>query len=278
MSHSRNPQNTPQQPQSPLPQHQWSPQHQPPHSPHHQQPAQNCDHQQWAPAPNAPAYGAGGYPQQPYGQKPAKQKKPLLKRWWFWLLAVIVIIVVASAIGGGGDETSAESSSTSSADGQQVGSTEADGASAEEKPEDKKADEPAAEAAHGIGDTVAADDWEITVAKVEDGVSQVGDEFLNAKAQGQFVQIRLSVKNTGSEPNYFFEDDIKLGDDAGNTYSADSEAGIYAAENNILFLEEINPGNTADGVLVFDVPEDADPNKLTFAGGLFSDPVEISLT
>lgn len=50
MSHSRNPQNTPQQPQSPQPQHQWSPQHQPPHNTHHQQPAQNYDHQQWAPA------------------------------------------------------------------------------------------------------------------------------------------------------------------------------------------------------------------------------------
>jgi hypothetical protein len=278
MSQPQNPQNTPQQPPS-------SPQT--PHDPQYQTHPQQAPHfenqQQWTPAQPGPGGGfpGGPYPpQQPgdFGQKPPKQKKPLLKRWWFWLLAVIVIIAVASAIGGGGDETSAESSSTSSADGQQVGSTEADGASAEEKPEEKKADEPAAEAAHGIGDTVAADDWEITVAKVEDGVSQVGDEFLNAKAQGQFVQIRLSVKNTGSEPNYFFEDDIKLGDDAGNTYSADSEAGIYAAENNILFLEEINPGNTADGVLVFDVPEDADPNKLTFAGGLFSDPVEISLT
>ncbi|TNM53294.1 DUF4352 domain-containing protein [Brevibacterium sediminis] len=265
MSHSRNPQNTPQQPQSPQPQHQWSPQHQPPHS-NHQQPAHNFDPQQWAPAQNAPAYGAGGYPQQPYGQKPPKRKKPLLKRWWFWLLVVIVIIAVASAIGGGGDDTNTAEGGSS--DAQQSG---------ESTKKKEAADKPAEEASYGIGDTVAADDWEITVAEVEDGVSQVGDEFLNAKAQGQFVQIELSVKNTGSDPNFFFEDDIKLGDESGNTYSADSEAGIYAAENNILFLEEINPGNTAEGVLVFDVPEDADPNKLTFAGGLFSDPVEISL-
>lgn len=272
MSHPRNPQNTPQQPQSPQPQ--WSPQHQPPHNTQHQPPynaqqPQNFDSQQWAPAQNPPAYGAGGYPQQPYGQKPPKQKKPLLKRWWFWLLAVIVIIAIASAIGGGGDDTS--TSEGGSADAQQSGE------SAKKEAGDKPADKPAEEATYGIGDTVAADDWEITVAEVEDGVSQVGDEFLNAKAQGQFVQIELSVKNTGSDPNFFFEDDIKLGDESGNTYSADSEAGIYAAENNILFLEEINPGNTAEGVLVFDVPEDADPNKLTFAGGLFSDPVEISL-
>jgi hypothetical protein len=208
------------------------------------------------------------YPQQPgsFGQKPEKQKKPLLKRWWFWVIAIIVVIIIASALGGGSDETSSESAGTSSSKGQKAGAAE-----------EKKADAPDEEDSHSIGDTVAADDWEITVNSVEDGVAKVGDEYLGAEAQGQFVQIALSVKNTGSAPDYFFEDDIKLADDDGNTYSADSEAGIYAAEDNILFLEEINPGNTAKGVLVFDVPEDVDPSRLTFAGGLFSDPVEISL-
>ena len=279
MSQPQSPQNPPQPPSSPQTPH--DPQYRiPQHQPHPQQAPQYGNQQQWAPAhPGAGGGNPGGPypPQQPggFGQKPPKQKKPLLKRWWFWLIVIIVVIAMFSALGGGGDDTSTDSSGTSSADGQQAGSTEADGASAEKKAEEKMADK--AEASHGIGDTVAADDWEITVAKVEDGVSQVGDEFLNAQAQGQFVQIRLAVKNTGSEPNYFFEDDIKLGDDAGNTYSADSEAGIYAAEDNILFLEEINPGNTAEGVLVFDVPEDVDPNTLTFSGGLFSDPVEISL-
>ncbi|UVI37357.1 DUF4352 domain-containing protein [Brevibacterium spongiae] len=272
MSHPQNPQNSPQQPQSPQVQPQWSSQHQPPYSPHDQQAPQHHDPQQWAPAQAAPArtgpaYGDGSLPpKQPYGQKPPKQKKPLLKRWWFWLLVIIVVIAIGSALGGGGDEATG-SSEENAADAQPSG-TSAD---------EKKAAEPAEEAAYGIGDTVSADDWEVTVASVKDGVSKVGDEYLGVEAQGQFVQIELSVKNTGSEPNYFFEDDIKLGDDNGNTYSADSEAGIYAAEDNILFLEEINPGNTAKGVLVFDVPEDVDANRLTFAGGLFSDPVEISL-
>ncbi|WP_436326595.1 DUF4352 domain-containing protein [Brevibacterium sp. FAM 27836] len=271
MSQPQNPQNSPQQPQSSQPQYQNSPQYQIPHSPQGQPAPQPHDPQQWAPAQHAPAFGAGGnYPPQQSGgsaQKPPKPKKPLLKRWWFWLLVIIVVIAIFSALGGGGDETTTGSSAENSADSEQSGKSA----------DEKDADEPAEDAAHGVGDTVAADDWEITVDSIEDGVSKVGDEYLGAEAQGQFVQIALSVKNTGSEPDYFFEDDIKLGDDNGNTYSADSEAGIYAAENNILFLEEINPGNTAKGVLVFDVPEDVDANRLTFAGGLFSDPVEISL-
>src|SRR5699024_75917 len=191
-------------------------------------------------SPSAPVPTGG------YGQKPPKQKKPLLKRWWFWLIVVIVVIAVFSAIGGGADEAGTDSAETSSADGQQ----------SEGSAEDESAEDSAETATYGIGDTVAADDWELTVESVEDGVSSVGDDCLGAEAQGQFVQVAMSVKNTGSDPNFFFEDDIKLADDEGNTYSADSEAGIYAVEDNILFLEEINPGNTAEGVLVFDVPDD----------------------
>lgn len=208
-----------------------------------------------------------------YGQKPPKRKKPLLKRWWFWLIVIIVVIAMFSAIGGGGDDATGETGAATAQDEAGTGSEDkGEGAPAEE------GGAPAAEkAAYGIGDAVAADGWEITVDKVEDGVASVGDEFLGTEAQGQFVTVALSVKNTESEPDYFFEDNIKLGDDKGNSYSADSEAGIYVDENSILFLEEINPGNTAKGVLVFDVPKDVSPDRLTFEGGIFSDPVEIAL-
>lgn len=205
------------------------------------------------------------YPGAGYGQKPPKQKKPLLKRWWFWLIVIIVVIAMFSAIGGGGEDTAGEDGASSAQDEKPAGSEAEDDAPAEET------------TAYGLGDAVEADGWEITVDEVEDGVSSVGDEFLGTEAQGQFVTVALSVKNTDSEPDYFFEDNIKLGDDKGNSYSADSEAGLYVDENSILFLEEINPGNTARGVLVFDVPEDGSPDRLVFEGGIFSDPVEISL-
>jgi hypothetical protein len=84
------------------------------------------------------------------------------------------------------------------------------------------------------------------------------------------------VKNAGSTPEYFFEDNITLSDENGNSYNSDSEAGIYADED-ALFLEEINPGNTADGVLVFDVPEDVSPSQLEFQGGIFSEAAAVSL-
>lgn len=226
-------------------------------------------------APGYPGYPEEHQRQQGYvggnhGQKPPKRKKPLLKRWWFWIILAVVVIALINAISGGGDDGT---------DTAGASSTQDDKAASSEKKDDAAPVEDAAEekTAYGIGDVVTADGWEITVGKVEDGKSSVGDEYLNAEAQGQFVTVALSVKNTESAPDFFFEDNIKLGDDKGNSYSSDSEAGIYVDENSLLFLEEINPGNTAEGVLVFDVPEDVSPDRLTFEGGIFSDPVEISL-
>lgn len=222
--------------------------------------------------PTGPA-GPGGYGPGSFGQRPAKRKKPLLKRWWFWIVAILVVVIIGSAISGGGDDATEKTDSSAVV-------AEDESASGEKAKEEPAAEEPAEEAAgasYGIGDAVAADEWEVTVNSVEDGVSSVGDEFLGAEAQGQFVVVDLSVKNTASAPDFFWEDNIKLGDEAGNTYSADSEAGLYADAESILFAEEINPGNTAKGVLVFDVPAEVSPDKLTFEGELFSDPIVISL-
>lgn len=234
--------------------------------------------------PRQQGYVSGPYggPGGSYGQKPPKAKKPLLKRWWFWVIAIIVVIALFNACSGGGD-ASTDEAGASSQDGKAVVADKKDaGTDKKDAGTDKKDEAKAAEgadkkASYGIGDAVKADGWEITVNKVDDGVAKVGNEYLGAEAQGQFVTVDVSVKNTESEPDYFFEDNIKLGDDAGNSYSADTEAGIYVDENSILFLEEINPGNTAKGVLVFDVPKDVSPDRLTFEGGIFSDPIEISL-
>ncbi|WP_309132562.1 DUF4352 domain-containing protein [Brevibacterium sp.] len=231
---------------------------------------------QWAPAyaqagsgPVAPHYG-GQMGQPPMGQpqKPVKQKKPLLKRWWVWAIIIVLLIVIFANLGGGGGDETADSASTSATEEK----GEAKDAPAAEEPVKEEAP-----AEYGMGEAVTADGWEITVNEVEDGVSTIGNEFLNTKAQGQFVTVNLSVKNTGSSAELFWEDNIKLTDEAGNTYSSDSEAGIYAEEESALFLEEINPGNTAEGVLVFDVPKDVAPSTLVLEGGLFSEPVEITL-
>ncbi|SLM99019.1 DUF4352 domain-containing protein [Brevibacterium yomogidense] len=247
-----------------------------------QHPGQQYDPQQ-APFGYTQQPGPHGYAQQPGGQPPhpgppaqAKRKKPLWKRWWFWLLAVIVLIVIISSVGGGGDSAEDAEASADSGSSDESGT----GTSGEEEAGGEADGEAPAEAAseYSIGDAVATGDWEVTVNDVESGVSELGDEYLGTTAQGQFILVEMSVANTGSEPSFFFESDVSLLDADGNTYSPDSEAGIYAAtDNDVMLLEEINPGNTATGVIVYDVPADVSPNVLEFQGGIFDEAATVAL-
>ena len=226
------------------------------------------------------AHPHGGQPSHPGHQAPhpghqpaAKRKKPLWRRWWFWLLAIIALFIIISAAGGGGDSADADASADSG-----TADESATGASGDEAGEGE--DEAPAEAAaeYSIGDAVATGDWEVTVNDVESGVPELGDEYLGTTAQGQFILVEMSVANTGSEPSFFFEGDVSLQDADGNTYSPDSEAGIYAStDNEVMLLEEINPGNTATGVIVYDVPADVSPNVLEFQGGIFDEAATVAL-
>jgi hypothetical protein len=136
--------------------------------------------------------------------------------------------------------------------------------------------EPAEPEIAGIGDTVADGDFELTVSDFEQGVAEVGSEFLNEQAQGEFVIVDLTVKNIGSEAAYFSDSDQKLFDVDGNEYSANSAAGMYL-ENNDVWLTEINPGNQVEGQIVFDVPAGTELATLELHDFVFSGGVEVSL-
>ena len=124
-----------------------------------------------------------------------------------------------------------------------------------------------------MGDKVSAGDFEYTVTKVTPGVKQIGDSTFGQKPQGQFVLVKLSVTNTGSEAQMFNDSEHKLVDTEGREHSADGEAAIYVPGNDS-FLENVNPGNTLKGTIVFDVPADATPQELKLMGPGFWDPAE----
>ncbi len=67
-----------------------------------------------------------------------------------------------------------------------------------------------------------------------------------------------------------------LRDTAGRTFSADSTAGIYLDKSNS-FLNQINPGNTVQGIVAFDVPVDAVLKTAELHDSAFSSGVTVSL-
>ena len=211
--------------------------------------------------------GQYGQPGGPGAPVPPAPQPP--KRSWFarhkvltGLAALALLVVGIVAVSDGDEDATA---------GGAAQDENAAGAPAEEA-EAEPADDTA-----GVGDTAADGDFAFVVSEIETGVESVGDEYLGVEAQGQFVLVHLEVTNTGDEPQYFSDTDQMMVDTEGRQHSADSEAGIYVAENDVLLISEINPGNTASGVLVFDIPADAVPATVELHDSMFSGGVSVDL-
>ncbi|XVQ89158.1 DUF4352 domain-containing protein [Microbispora siamensis] len=129
----------------------------------------------------------------------------------------------------------------------------------------------------GLGDVVKDGKFAFKVSKVEKGLSQVGEGFTVSKAQGQYVLIHLTVKNIGDEAQMFSDSAQKLIDTKGRTFDADSGAAALGLKDSNAFLNNINPGNAVNGILLFDVPEDVKLKAVELHDSLFSDGVTVSL-
>ncbi|WP_435830900.1 DUF4352 domain-containing protein [Microtetraspora glauca] len=129
--------------------------------------------------------------------------------------------------------------------------------------------------AAGIGDVVEDGKFSFKVTKL-DTASKVGDDVLGKSAQGEFVLVNVTVKNIGDEAQSFAGDAQKLLDASGKEYSADSEAALYLGESKSLY-EQVNPGNSVRGVVLFDVPKGTEPVAIELHDSVFSGGVKVSL-
>lgn len=263
--------------------------------PQGQPPVQDAGEPQSFPHGHAP-----GQPPGPGVPPPQQPPAPKQKRSWFarhkiltTLLAVIAFIVVIAIATSGGDDgpVTEETGTSEQADAADEGAdaSATDGAADEETATDTEEpveDEAAeggeaedvteAESSPGLGDTVADGDFEFVVTDLEAGVERVGDEFLNTDAQGQFVLVHLSVTNIGNDSQTFFGSNQDLVDTEGRSHSADDSAAIYLHDSDAV-ISGINPGNTAEVTVVFDIPTDAEPAAIELHDSAFSGGVSVDL-
>lgn len=130
---------------------------------------------------------------------------------------------------------------------------------------------PAKPKTFGIGDKVRGGDFEFTVNSVKCGISQVGDSYLNHKAQGAFCRAGVTAKNVTKSAKLFHADGtITAQDGSGREYDVDGEAAIYGNDDAKGFLDEINPGNSVKANVYFDVPKGTKLKTITFDAGLFT--------
>lgn len=178
------------------------------------------------------------------------------------VIGVIVLIAIIGGAAGGGNDTSTNTSGNN------------DSGSGVTQSEDKSA------TVAKLNEAARDGKFEFVVKGVECGKPEVVSpetDALRQKAQGQYCLMTVSVKNIGNEQQYFSVSDQKLLNSAGQQYTADSTATLYNGGNNQALLAQINPGNSVEGVLVFDIPKDQTPVSAELHDSAFSDGVKVNL-
>lgn len=219
-----------------------------------QQPEQQRGSRPQPTPPTAPQVPEG------YVLAPAPVKKRFVRRHPVLTVigVVVAVVVVAQLAGGSGDDAPAATGTSTAA------------------PEGAEDTAPDAPAAPGIGTPVADGVFEFVVTGVEPGVARIGDEMLGVEAQGQFVLVRVTVTNVGDAAQIFDASSQTLLDAQGRTHSADSGSAIYLPDANS-FLTSVNPGNTVDGIVVFDIPAEATPVSVELHDSPFSGGVTVAV-
>lgn len=131
------------------------------------------------------------------------------------------------------------------------------------------------EAAHGLNDTVEHNDLAFTVTGYEDGLTSASGSLGNFTPDGQYVAVYITAENVGSAGVYFESHGVQLYDTEDREFSHDSDATI--AMDDGPFLGELNPAQSGDFTVVFDIPEDAEAQHVTVSGDMFEGGVAVSL-
>lgn len=198
----------------------------------------------------APAAPAAPYPAAPAA--PAKKRKV-----WPWIIGGLVVLLGIAGLGSTGDKAKKDAAPSASAPSVSIGAPTAAG----------DAKDAAAPAGTGVRDGK----FEFTVLSVTSGGKEVGDNpFLKQTAQGQFFVVTVKVTNIGDKPQSFSPSNQKLIDNQGREFEPDATAQIALGGSDIPVWDNINPGNTADVKLVYDMPVGAVPAAMELHDSMFS--------
>ena len=176
---------------------------------------------------------------------------------------IVVIIAVSAALGSGSSSTpSAVSSGAPSA------TSSAPPAAAAAK-------------AAALGTPVRDGKFQFTIASVSQAKS-VGDtaDGLGDTAQGEYTILHVTVTNISSAPQTLDDSAQYLYDASGRKYDVSSSADMdlnSATGSESVFLNDINPGNTVQGQLAFDMPTGTKAVKAELHDSPFSGGITVNL-
>ena len=131
-----------------------------------------------------------------------------------------------------------------------------------------------ASSASGMGQEVRDGNFSFVITGVERVDAVADPEFpeIRKAAQGEYVIVKMTVTNIGAEPQTFFASFNTLSDGT-TVYQSDDEAWIYLGNT----LADLNPGDSVDTAVVFDVPRGTEVKSIELHDGPFSDGVTVGL-
>lgn len=195
------------------------------------------------------------YGYQPPGPPP--RKRHVLRNVLLGIGTFIVVIVAVSAALNHGSSTPDAASSPGAA-----------------------AATPAAAKAAGLGTPVRDGKFQFTVTAVTQAKS-VGDtaDDLGDTAQGEYTILHVTVTNIGDQAQTLDDGSQYVYDASGRQYDASSDADIDLnnPDSGGVFLNDINPGNTVQGELAFDMPAGVRAVKAQLHDSAFSEGVTVTL-
>ena len=222
-----------------------------------------------SPPPAEPSYASAPLEPPPPGEPPAPDDRRKLIIWFgaacAALLAVLVLVVIYGVFINKPETTSISSGPSSTSK------------SATPTPSSSEGTETASESpttASGSGPQASDSGITFAVTGTETAASvQYQDAPVEKVAQGEFFVVHMTVLNSGDAQATFLATLQKL-KAGGTTYSIDDEATAYLNGT----WADLNPGDTTDVAIAFDVPPGTTPESLEVHGDPTSAGVEVPLS
>lgn len=187
-------------------------------------------------------------------------------KFTLWTFGIFIGLGVIGNIGNDANQSTTESTQSISTSSDKTESN---------KPKEKE--KPVVLSKEGV-----SSDVKISIIEVKSS-KQVGDnQFSTTKASGVFKVIKVTIENNQKDAITIDGNSFKLIDDQGRefNYSSEAQLALISSVNEkyeSFFLEQLNPGLSKTGYLVFDVPKDAKGFTMEARGGMMGDPIKLKV-
>lgn len=132
---------------------------------------------------------------------------------------------------------------------------------------------------YGLNQEVVDKDLSFTITNVTKQ-KNVGNSYTKKTAQGMFYIVTVQIKNNGDKTTTFDSSMAVMTDSQNRQFerSIEGQTALGMEKGSVdLFLQQVQPGLSVTGKIIFDVPEDIADPMVVVKGSIFSSGQKIKL-